>query len=35
MDFDKYNTQDLIDIYNEIEVFLSFLEKEENTEENN
>lgn len=32
MDFEKKNTQELIDIYNEIESFLSFLEKEENNE---
>lgn len=34
MDFEKYKTQDLIKIYDEIEDFLSYLQKEENVENN-
>ncbi len=34
MDFEKYKTQDLIKIYEEIEDFLSYLQKEENVENN-
>ena len=34
MDFEKYKTQDLIKIYEEIEDFLSYLQKEDNVENN-